>query len=183
MTEETRYGWKGSGGSGCARAVDLLPLHVRGSIPDMSDALWIEEHLTHCDSCRDEALFLEQVLSARPEAPSGLATSVLARLEAPAVAMPPRVAPATVSAPPPPYLPPRRYGGWAASIAAILVLALGIGTFWLSESPTAGDLLFSAFLDDADESEDRDEWMVAGAPVLDALPDEVLLALVTEGGW
>lgn len=181
MTEDTRYGWKGSGGSGCARAVDLLPLHVRGSVPVGSEALWIEEHLTRCDSCRAEAAFLEQLLSARPEAPVGLAAAVMARLESPA-ATPLSMTPAD-PVPRRPHLPPQRYGGWAASVAAILVLGLGIGAFWMTESPVSGDLLFSAFLEDGEVVEDQDEWMVAGAPVLDALPDEVLLALVTEGGW
>ncbi|TVR63830.1 MAG: hypothetical protein EA422_08255 [Gemmatimonadales bacterium] len=145
--------------------------------------LWLEEHVSRCDSCRAEAVFLERLLSSRREAPAGLAAAVMARLEDATVSMPSRVPDAPGSIPNRPHLPPRRFGGWAVSVAAVLVLALGIGTFWMAESNVAGDLFLSAFLEDGDEPGNQDEWMVAGAPVLDALPDEVLLALVTEGAW
>lgn len=172
-------------GDGCARALDLLPLHLQRRIPDPEEALWLEQHLQVCGDCGEEAAFLEGLLPACPEPPVDLVASVLARVESPVTPSVPHVygnsPPSRLSAS---TRPGRRvrFGGWAASVAALLVLGLGIGIIWTGDGANGGDLLFSAFLEDDEVPGDRDDWMVAGAPVLDALPDEVLLALVSEAG-
>lgn len=186
MSEETRYRGTDPTGGACARSLDLLPLHLQGRVSDPGVVLWLQAHLSACGDCQEEEVFLRGILPACPQPPGDLVASVMSRLASPATSprpevdtSSPSVAPLVVSRP---WLRRIRPGSWAASVAALLVIGLGIGTLWNGDTAPGGDLLFSAFLEDDDGPRGADEWMVAGAPVLDALSDEVLFALVSEVG-
>ncbi|GEM_PF-1010945 len=167
-----------SDGTPCGDALDQLPLRIAGRLA-AREARALEEHLSRCAGCAAEVEFLEAVVRARPEPPRAFKTSVLGRL---------RIDDSGVTEAVPARWKwlanrwdgsQRRAAGWGLSAAALLVLALGIGVVW-SEDPVAdGDTQFTSALL-APEDEMVEEWMVAGAPVLDGLPDEVLLSLMTE---
>ncbi len=169
-----------SGVTACDDALDLLPLRVAGGL-GVRDARALEDHLSRCASCAAEVGFLEEVVRARPEVPRGFKASVLGRLRIDESGVT-EAAPARWKALVDGWIDSERRvagWGWGLSVAALLVLALGIGVVWFEGPAANGDVQLTAALL-APEEEMVEEWMVAGAPVLDGLSDEVLLSLMTE---
>ncbi len=164
--------------SGCSEALDLLPLRAQNAL-EAREGRALQRHLSRCSDCAAEVAFLEEVVRARPEPPQGLKVAVLGRLrvdESGITEATPAGWGALVSAV---RGSQRRVAGWGLSVAAMVVLALGIGILWSDGPTTEADGLITSVLLAAQEDE-AEEWMVAGAPVLDGLPDEVLLSLMTE---
>jgi len=149
----------------CASVRDLLPIQVLGELAP-GDDLRVESHLAACGECREEQTFVRRLVLARVEPPRELLSSILAAVDEAARPMP------TVA-------PIRRSVTWALPAAAAIVLALGIGTIW--NGPSADQSEWNLALEsDVTMAWFGDEWMVAGAPMLAALPDEVLRSLIAE---
>ncbi len=147
----------------CGTVRDLLPL-LYAETTSAEDLSGLDDHLLECGDCHEEAVFLARVAQARPRPPAGLSHRIVAEVmeSRRRLSLEPRI----------------RVAGWMTSVAALLVLSLGIGLYWTGGASPDLDFALTSFLD-ADEGE-YDEWMVAGAPVLDALPDEVLRDLMVD---
>jgi predicted anti-sigma-YlaC factor YlaD len=144
----------------CGRIRDLLPLHLladdaSGRLPE------VEGHLARCEECRGEARFVTRLLAVRPEPPASLLPAILDRARRPSGVRQARIGP------------------WLLRAAAIAVLALGATAIWQREGAT--DAVWALALESQPEVDwYGDEWMVAGEPLLEALPDDVLMILVEE---
>jgi len=149
----------------CASVRDLLPIQVLGELAPGDDLL-VESHLATCGECREERAFVRRLVLARVEPPLELVSSILAAVEEAA-----RPAPTLVSN--------RRSVLWGLPAAAVIVLAFGIGTIWNgpSSDPSGWSLALES---DIAMAWFGNEWMVAGEPMLEALPDEVLRTLIVE---
>lgn len=163
MTTEHPGRRRHDGPRSCGEVRDLLPL-LYAEASSSEPFLDLDDHLLNCAGCHEEAVFLARVAQARPRPPAGLSNRIVAEVEASQI----RGA----------GEPKRRLAGWMTSVAALLVLSLGVGLYWSGAAAPDLDFVLTSFLD-ADEVE-HDEWMVAGAPVLDALPDEVLRELMLD---
>jgi hypothetical protein len=163
MTAETSGNKASEAPLPCGIVRDLLPL-LYAETASSEDLAGLDDHLLECDDCQEEALFLARVAEARPRPPAGLSHRIVAEVTEShrRLSREPRI----------------RVAGWMTSVAAMLVLSLGIGLYWTGAASPDLDFVLNSFLD-ADEGE-YDEWMVAGAPVLDALPDEVLRDLMVD---
>jgi len=164
MTPETPEGKAYEAPLSCGIVRDLLPL-LYAETASAEDLSGLDDHLLACDDCHEEAVFLARVAQARPRPPAGLSHRIVAEV--------------TKSRRRPSVEPRIRAAGWMTSVAAMLVLSLGIGLYWTGAASPDLDFALTSFLDADDEGE-YDEWMVAGAPVLDALPDEVLRDLMVD---
>lgn len=179
MSEQPRNGQDGIAECGSVR--DLLPLGVAGAL-DAGSSAAVETHLLSCEDCADEALFVRSLAAARPEPPADLVRSVLARLPELESAGGRNRA-----------LSSGAWDGtggvgsawwrvvdaWPLAMAASFILALGVGTMWIDRPSPSGAALVATMMEDEGRP-GADEWMVAGAPVWDALPDDVLLVLLEE---
>lgn len=158
----------------CANVRDRLPEHVTGRLA-VDEAGPMASHLRSCPGCAAEADLLAALLTTRAEAPVGLADRIRRAVldERPPAGARPATSPST-----------RRWLGvprWALAAAAALVLALGTGLFWHDVTPGSGEgPLARVALDPVPETWMDDEAVVAGAPVLDALTEEALQALLEE---
>ncbi len=165
----------------CSRVRDILPLSLHGRLGADAEA-GVRHHLDRCGECAEELHFLERLMATRPLPPEDLTSQVLDQLQAGAGNLhgareEVEMAAAGVHAARPSAH--RRAMGWSLSVAAMVILSLGIGLNWSGSPVGNGDVILASFLMTADD-EDPDEWMVAGAPVLDALPDDFLLELMSE---
>ncbi|MSR22953.1 MAG: zf-HC2 domain-containing protein [Gemmatimonadetes bacterium] len=154
----------------CARIRDLLPLYVaQGSAsPGFAgeelaeeDRAGVAEHLVRCADCREEARFIAELRARRPEPPASLLSSILEAA---------RKAPGRQKS----TLLPR-----LLRAAAVAALALGIGTFWQREPEP--EPMWTVALE-AQPAVDwyGQDWLVAGEPIVEALPDDMLRMLVEE---
>jgi len=156
----------------CTEALErssLRPLSTESgaAIPsqgsDPSDRA-LAHHLATCVDCAREAAFMARLAGARPEPPSELLPAILVQTR--------RV--------------PMPTGWWSGSMAAAAVLILSLGVGLISHQadppPSFGPLDALVMSDGLADWED-DEWYVAGAPVLEALPEQMLLALLQEETW
>ena len=163
----------------CGTVRDLLPLRVAGAL-DSGPSAAVEAHLLSCGDCADEALFVQSLGAARPEPPTDLARAVMARLPGTAAI---RELAASAGAPTRARQDGRTWrravGAWPLAAAASLILALGVGSMWMDRAAPSGAALLATLMEDSGLP-GSDEWMVAGAPVWDALPDDVLLVLLEE---
>jgi len=146
----------------CPEARDLIPLSWTGGISPREKAA-LERHLEECPECASESSFVSRIASACPVPPPDLSRKVAARLAG--------------GADRGRSFPSRSAVLWGLPAAAVMILGLGIGLVWSSGENGTGELITSSFLDSQDEME-VDDWIVAGAPVLDALSDEVLVSLM-----
>lgn len=128
----------------------------------------IERHLSACSDCRDATAFMLRLARARPVPPRNLPALVLERVlqESRGIAK----------------------GGWgrtALAAAAVLVLTFGTGLVTQNLGLTAGsdrpgwELAFDA----SELGWAEEEWIVAGAPYLEGVSDETLMALLAEEGF
>ncbi len=155
--------------SDCADVVDRLPLLVLGSL-EPGEAGQLDVHLMECATCTAERRLLQRILRARVEPPAALPGRILAEWDRRAAA--PAPVPRTAKG---------HSGGflWGLPAAAAVVLALGIGSFW--SGGAAPESEWSLGIEpQVSMAWFGNEWMVAGQPVLDALPDDVLRSLLEE---
>jgi hypothetical protein len=141
--------------------ISLRPLERKGGPPQDPD---LAGHLAECASCAADAGFMARVAAARPELPAGLRSRVLRSLPEPRPGI----------------------GWWTGSVAAAAVMILAMGAGLVSQridTHQPMNPLDGFVLEDPDPGWGDDEWYVAGAPVWDALPDEMLLALLQEDTW
>lgn len=173
-------------GRDCDIIRDLLPSVEAGSLP-LEEETRVREHLQACPVCREELEVVRSVLAARPDVPSGLEGRIQARLreegagsreglsESPMGL--PREASGKGSRDPFAF----RRSRWGLSAAAVFVVALGVGVIWSQREPAAvEDSVEVASQESLPEAWLWDDGIVAGAPVLDALSDEDLEALLEE---
>lgn len=149
-----------------SKSCPQLPDWVAGRLPS-GEARAVAAHVDACAECAAEAGLLRALLAARPEAPRDLAPRVSAALRDDEP-----VAPRGRAV--------RRWPRWAASAAAVLVLAAGGYWVGIRDAPD-----FSGLGQIATEEASgwiSDDGIVAGAPVLDELSDDALLALLEEMG-
>lgn len=162
----------------CARARDLLPLRVGGRLSPEEESR-VAGHLQGCSGCAGEMAFLVRLQGARPDPGPDLARAVLrdlgreGELRGGTGSTPNRRR----------HLPVFRKSAWALRAAAVVILGLGAGLLW--QGREAPESVWSLALDPQHSDEYTgmwagDEWMVAGEPLLDELPDEVLLALLED---
>jgi len=142
----------------CGSVRELIPDFV-GSRLGAEDLALVDTHITECADCRAELELAQMILASRPPAPPAL----LGRIR--------RAVSADRRAPSRPW--------WGISAAAVAALALGIG---ISSERTLPVVEVPAY---AQEVEEGDVWMsedglVAGAPLLEELSDEALVALLDE---
>jgi len=177
----------GPHGVSCGEVRDLLPARIAGGMErDLSAA--VEGHLGRCVDCRSHAEFVSRLRSARRDPPDHLLPAILATLpELPfgegdafldATGTDPRTASASPAGSQPSRSAIHRWA-WALPAAAGVVLAIAIGS--LSTGTRAPEAIWSLALEpEAPLHWYGDDWVVAGEPYLDALPDEVLRALLEE---
>ena len=146
-----------------SKSCPQLPDWVAGRLPS-EDARAVAAHVDACAECAAEAAVIPALLAARPEAPPDLAPRVSAALrsEKPSV------------------LRARRWPAWAASAAAVLVLAVGTYVVGIRDAPDFSGL--GQIPTEEGSVWISDDGIVAGAPVLDELSDDALLALLEEMG-
>jgi len=149
----------------CGPVRDLLPIQVLGELAP-GDDLRVESHLSMCSECREERDFVRRLGLARVEPPLELVSAIMAAVDESARSTP------TV-------VPIRRSALWALPAAAAIVLALGVGTIWNSPETRPSEWTL-ALESDVTMAWFGNEWMVAGEPILDALPDDVLRSLIQE---
>ncbi len=143
---------------------EILDIASRGVARGLSASLRarVEAHTQHCLHCASDIRFMTRVHRARTAAPPGLRRAVLARLEAES---------------------DRIRGGWRSAsmaAAAVLVLAMGMGLAMQAADPYSEASGWDLAVADGDIEWLADEWLVAGAPYLDGISDETLLALLSD---
>ncbi len=165
-----------STGVDCATARDAVPLLDFPSDLELPRPALLA-HFDECEPCAEELLFVRSLRAGAPVLRPGFADGVLRRLEqeASGPASAPSVQPKLVVE----RRPKLSRAGWGLSAAALLILALGIGSLWQGSAPPSVESLVASLLDGA-EVEPREQWLVAGAPHLDALPDELLYTLLQD---
>ncbi len=144
----------------CARTRDLLPLHVSGAATS-GEVAELVKHLATCAECRDEARLVERLQLARPEPPDSLAPSIIEASRRP-------------------RRPERTIVPWLLRAAAIAILAVGIGVLWRDDAPAPEPVWTVALESQPMVDWYGHDWMVAGEPLLDALPDDLLAQLMEE---
>lgn len=147
----------------CPEILELLPLRFHGEVSRTQEAR-VERHLGDCDPCREEWAFLTFLARARPRVPAGLRGRIVAAARAERLALDAR-------------------GGWwsaTAAAAAVVVLALGIGVASQQAGSGGAPGTWAVALEMPAEGWGGDDWVVAGAPVLDGLSDEALERLLEE---
>jgi hypothetical protein len=146
----------------CARIRELLSLEPSGTLSG-DELQEIGEHLAGCEPCREEAALLALLRRARPETPDILLPLILKRVEKAGYQR-------------------RQRRMWGLRAAAAVILALGVGTMWNVRGPAASEDVWALALHEEPvaTSWSGGEWMAAGLPAFDEMPDEVLMALLEE---
>lgn len=152
----------------CPAVRDLLPVLVLGRLAP-GEGQMVESHLADCGDCREEQALVQRISLARVEPPRELLSSILTAVDLAADA----------ARPAPSVIPIRRSAQWALPAAAAIVLALGLGTIWNGRSADPSEFTL-ALESEVTMAWFGNEWMVAGEPLLETLPDEVLRSLIEE---
>ena len=148
----------------CAEASDRLPDWVAGRlVPE--DAGAVAGHVASCADCAADAALMRALRAGAPAPPAGLGARIGAAVRA---AEP---VPARTGRP--------SWRAWAGSAAAVLVLAIGA---LLTRDAGPGEDGGLGRLTAEQSVWIADDGIVAGAPVLDELPEEQLAALLEEMG-
>ncbi|MDT8368723.1 MAG: zf-HC2 domain-containing protein [Longimicrobiales bacterium] len=160
----------------CHEIREQLPEFVSGGLP-VEGRRGIGAHIEACPACAEEARTLRLLRSTRPQAPVGLEARIRSAVHADLAASPPGVL----------RLEPRRSAPrvprWMIATAALLALAVGTPLIVDSMRETTSiDGTELARVEDGlvTSSWARDDGLVAGAPALDELSDEALLALLAQ---
>jgi len=144
----------------CGSVRDLLPLCVLG-ILSADDSRAVANHLRSCGDCRGEESFLVRLEEARQEPPADLRNRIVASLDKGSRGL-------------------GRVWGWGVpAAAAVIAVALGLGIF-SDPGPSNEEIWSLAFQAEAPTEWVGEDWMVAGAPVLQALSDEILREVLLE---
>jgi hypothetical protein len=147
----------------CGSIRDLLPDLLHRRLPG-PEAERVGEHLESCGACREELEVLESLLKARPDPPGELAERIRASLRRDA-----RRA--------------RTGGPWLIPLAAALVVALGVGTFWRGGANGPGPVVEDwTSVESVPSLWPSGDGLMAGAPLLDQLSEEALRSLLQELG-
>lgn len=164
----------------CGEVVDRLPDWSAGRL-GAAEAEELAEHLAGCASCAAESALLGSLVATRPVPPPDLAARILAAARSDAGRAAARA--------PTPRRDRRWTPAWALSAAAVLALALGTLTHRPKETapaPPIATTLGEVPVEDGLAVENAvwisDDGVVAGAPVLNELSDENLVALLEEMG-
>lgn len=145
-------------GPSCETTRERLPDFVANRLDD--DACpEVESHVAACASCGAELELLQALYASRPIPPVGLTNEIVGAIRADRA--------------------PRTRAWWGLSAAAVAALALGIG---IGDRAPAGVTEVPAYAVEVEEGLlwTSDDGVVAGAPMLDALSDEALAALLDE---
>ncbi len=169
----------------CAQVRELLP-GFGGTAARGDEREAVNRHLSACRACAEEARFVARIRSVRPDPPPGMVERVMSRLQESRPAMAPAsggtptwgsqgTATSEVAGPGQGWTAT----SWSLAAAALLVLALGVGVVWSDDQNPVGEGLIASLVTE-DDPGPAEEWLVAGAPVWDALPDEVLQTLLED---
>lgn len=143
----------------CAWVRDRIPLKGLGLL-SASETSEVDAHILECPRCASQFRLVRRLQARAPEPPASILEGV-------------RAARAGSSRPDGPG-----WGRWAVRSAAVALLAVGIGMIWSrSQAP---DPAWAIALELDPPSSYSAEWIVAGQPVPDALPDDVLRELLEE---
>jgi len=162
----------------CPEVNDLLPELVLGELP-LKRRREVQAHLADCAPCADAQGTVRALLDSKPPVPVGLEARVLDAVHR---EMDIEAADDGVL-----RLEPRRrrsVPSWALGAAALLMLAVGTPVLMnrMAEAPTQFDETEIAMAEGAYAPSvwASDDGLIAGAPALDDLSDEALLALLAE---
>lgn len=164
----------------CVDVVDLLPDWTAGRLDAVRSAR-VAAHVARCADCAGEVALLRALRWGRPEPSADFADRVARAVLAPA--------PSTRTP-----VPPQRAivwrSAWRISAAAVLVLIVGTavittqarGPAESEAGPSVAGSPLGEIPEDPSEVWILDDGAVAGAPLLDDLSDEALVALAKEMG-
>lgn len=142
----------------CRKARERMPIFLSKETAGDTE---LKGHLAECLNCRAEWEFVNRLYNARPEPPRHLADQIVARIFQPQRATRMRWA----------------RSGWAA--AAALLLGFGIGSLVVDRMGPASMQPVALMLEPTPIWY-GEEWLVAGEPLLEELPDDVLQSLLAE---
>lgn len=146
----------------CGQILDLASLRPAGRLSE-HEATQVEEHLQRCTICHDEVRFMDRVHEARVRVPFGLSERIMAGIRSDRGSRTRRPAP-----------------WWSAPAAAAAVLVLAFSSGVLVQSTTSLGAGWDALAGGDPFMESSEDWYVAGAPLLDGVSDETLMALYTD---
>lgn len=161
----------------CQDVNDRLPDLARGELP-LEERRDVEGHLGGCEACTETWSTVRALEGSRPAVPAGLESRIRTAVRAADEAAQDGVL----------RLEPRarpRIPSWALGAAALMVLAIGtpLVVDRISEAPVVPDddeELAMAERTLTPSVWASDDGLIAGAPDLDGLSDEALLALLEE---
>ncbi|MBI4538111.1 MAG: zf-HC2 domain-containing protein [Gemmatimonadetes bacterium] len=149
----------------CEWVRDTLPGRVAGRLGAEDEAV-VDAHLAACAGCREEAELIARLLEIRPRVPAGLAEHIgMAVLD---------VGDAGGAAPGAPGA--RRWALAAAASVAVLASALA----WLWVAGGRQGIGTTATWEASARDWPTADGTLAGAPVLEDLPEETLVTLLEE---
>ncbi|MEX0935703.1 MAG: zf-HC2 domain-containing protein [Gemmatimonadota bacterium] len=149
----------GAGEQACAWTRDRIPLRGLQGL-SRSELAELEVHLLRCGDCRAEAELVETLQASSPEPPPSILVGVL---EARAARNDSHGS---------------DWRRWVIRSAAVLVLALGASVIWSRDGGT--DAVWALALETEPPAWYGSDWVVAGQPIPEGLPDEVLRGLLEE---
>lgn len=145
--------------SQCGSVRELLPDHAAGRLGHQDVAV-VDAHVAGCGECAGELELARLLYASRATVPHGLADRVIQAVRTDAR--------------------PRQRPWWGISAAAVAALALGIGINADRAAVEPG--VIPEFATELAEGDlwSSDDGLVAGAPSIESLSDEMLLMLIEE---
>lgn len=161
----------------CAEIRDRIPEFVAGEI-DEAGARRIQDHLEKCEPCTEELELVGDLALTRTEIPAGFEAHLLDVVRTAAADDSERRAAIVPLA----SRRARRFQAptWALGAAAVLALAVGTPLLMDRMQDARGDTMAGELTEDVPIVSlwSSDDGLMAGAPMLDDLSDEELLALL-----
>jgi len=149
----------GMSGTKCEWTRERIPDHAAGRLADGEEEL-ADRHFADCNECRDELDLAYLVFSSRAMEPEGLADKINAAVHNRRVTS------------------HRQW--WGAAAAAVALLAIGLNVILDRSGPGDLPLAKSEFEIESENLWLTDDALIAGAPMLGGLSDEVLGRLLEE---